>query len=524
MSHSIYERRQHRESVYPISKRRTLNNDLIDTDRILNQIKLLDKEKTTSLQRLSPAEEEAITSKIRWNSMSYYLVSFYGGVSSLTELAVYYYFAEVMKVQPAELSLIMALIFLPMCLKIFLGLLTDFYPIFGYKRKFYLIIIGIVMPLCWIVLALEPLGASLALTITLLLINSVCNAFTTILAESILVDITRENSKLIKNKKLLNPDLDEAESEAKAQSMISMFVFVKYFGILLTSILKGSLVESLGPKTVFFIGSSLPSLVLLAGLFSIEDRIVKNNSSKLSISSNDASEPIIKSSLSPANDEEEAKASYEEIRDFITQKKFIFPCIFVFLFMSMPSFSDPLFFFMMGNLNFSPTMFGEISLTSTIVILVGIYLFKTFFSKSEFMPVMNFSLVLTFLFTMLGPFVLVKQYNVPIGIPNFWVILPANSFLILFAEIPVLPLSSLICNICPKNMEGTVFAIYESVMNVGLLTATLSGSLITKLLDVKAGQFENLPIIIIVNASAQLLPIIVACFIDKQLLLRPKET
>lgn len=516
MSHSIYERRQRRESVNPISKRRTTNNDLIDKEFLSRKFKNLDKERRASIQKLSPIEEETINSKIRWNTMSYYSVSFYGGVSSLTELAVYYYFS-IMNVQPAELSLIMALIFLPMCLKLFLGLLTDFYPIFGYKRKFYLIIIGFVMPLCWLALALEPLGPSLPLTIILLLINSVCNAFTTILAESILVDITRDNMKLIRNQKILNPDIDETESESKAQSMLSMFVFIKYVGILITSILKGSLVESLGPKTVFLLGATLPTLVLLAGILSVEDRIVKVNQRNSLASESEGKTNLVD------NEEEETHASAQEIRDFVLQKKFLYPCLFVFLFMSMPSFSDPLFYFMKGKLNFSPTTFGEISLTSTIVILMGIYLFKMFFSNSEFVPVMNFSLFFTFLFTILGPYVLVKQLNVPIGIPNFWVILPANSLLILFAEIPVLPLSSLICAICPKNMEGTVFSIYESIMNVGLLTATLTGSLITKILDVKDGQFENLHIIVLINALAQLLPIIVACFIDKQLLIRPKN-
>ena len=98
-------------------------------------------------------EIEIADKRLQSNTICYYLISFYAGLSSITELAIAFHFKDVLKMEPAALTQLMSAITIPWSLKPLMGLLSDFCPIFGYKRKFYVILCGIVSMICWLNMA-----------------------------------------------------------------------------------------------------------------------------------------------------------------------------------------------------------------------------------------------------------------------------------------------------------------------------------------------------------------------------------
>ena len=66
-------------------------------------------------------------------------------------------------------------------------------------------------------------------------------------------------------------------------------------------------------------------------------------------------------------------------------------------------------------------------------------------------------------------------------------------------EISSMPLLVLACNICPKNIEGTLYAFLMSVSNFGGMLSNQFGSHLCNLLGITNSSFSNLTLLIIIS-------------------------
>lgn len=62
---------------------------------------------------------------------------------------------------------------------------------------------------------------------------------------------------------------------------------------------------------------------------------------------------------------------------------------------------------------------------------------------------------------------LVTGHNLEIGIPNKIFCLSDSLIIEVFYQVNILPMLILACQLCPKNIEGTVYAIIMSAINFG---------------------------------------------------------
>ena len=70
-----------------------------------------------------------------------------------------------------------------------------------------------------------------------------------------------------------------------------------------------------------------------------------------------------------------------------------------------------------------------------------------------------------------------------------------------------MPLLILACEMCPKNIEGTMYALLMSMINFGGMVSDQLGGLLTVMLNLDANNFDNLPALIIVTSVSWLLPL-----------------
>ena len=78
--------------------------------------------------------------KIIRSKYSSQLLSFTDGLAEFSHLAISYYFKDNLKLSPSKSSFFRSLISFPFIFQPLFGLISDLCPIFGYKRKAYLII------------------------------------------------------------------------------------------------------------------------------------------------------------------------------------------------------------------------------------------------------------------------------------------------------------------------------------------------------------------------------------------------
>lgn len=472
--------------------------------------------KESKIKKYSNEEISSIKRKTQLNKLAYYLISFYAGVSSITEFAVSYYFKDTLNIGPSQVSRIMSMVTLPWSLKPFLGLVTDFVPICGYKRKYYIILCGLISMMSWFIMS--SINPDLFMTVSLLTCINICAAFSSVLGEAIVVEL----SKI----KVDDYTTDE-ESQNAAKDYVSLFMIFKYIGVLVASFLKGSLVESIGIKSVFLIGSLMPCLIVFAGFIMIDSNVNSQNANRnnrnlmigASETGGDEQEQIRNQNIdvtenTEENNEDEYRPSCQEMLNFVTQKKVIVPLAFIILFMSTPSYSDAFFYFLTNELRFTATSLGQISFCSTIGVLFGIFIYKTYFKDTGFKSVLIFCSVLSFFFTFCA-YMLVLRVNISYGINDFWLVLFSNSLLSMLGEIMLLPLLSLACVLCPKNMEGTVFSVFMSALNFGGVLSSLSGSWLISYLNITSTDFQNLHSLIFVTNVLSLCPLPILFFISK---------
>lgn len=497
---------------------------------------------------LTQSRIDFIQKRQAYNKLSYYLMSFYAGLSSITELAVSYHFKDVLKIQPAKLSQLTSAIVLPWSLKPLLGLLTDCCPIFGYKRKIYILLCGLLAMLCWFGMATyEP---TLLYSVLFLFLINIANSFSSVLSEAIVVELARDKTSmgLEQQTEQTNTNNQERNNEEhhnnsnshedkdysnRAKDYVSIFMIFKYSGVLFSSFMKGSLVESIGIRGVFLVGTFLPLLVILAGIIMIDVKVKQENrnTNNNSIDPEQENPPRNQNyqtisetggigtnnnnndnnnnnaiQATQESQEESTTPSFNEMLAFICQTQILLPIMFIILFMATPSYSDPFFYFLTNKLNFTATSLGKVSFCSTIGVLFGIFVYKTWFKEAKFRNVIVFCTIMSFTFSFSG-YLLVNRYNLKLGINDFWMVLLSNSVLSMLGEIMLLPLLSIACVLCPKNMEGTIFSVFMSALNFGGTLSSLFGSFLTSYLGISSTNFDNLSCLILIANIMSLMPL-----------------
>ena len=170
-----------------------------------------------------------------------------------------------------------------------------------------------------------------------------------------------------------------------------------------------------------------------------------------------------------------------------------------------PAYSDPLFYFYTNKLNFSPTIMGRLKLIYGISSLTGIWLYNVYLKSVSFKKIMWGTTILSMLFNLLS-IALVKRINLILGISDFWFCVAADSLATSLGEINMMPILVIACNICPKNIEGTIYAFLISVVNIGYLFSNQSGAVLGNFFGITDHNFDYLVWLILISNLSYLLP------------------
>ncbi len=442
-------------------------------------------------KNMSPANEVIK----KYNKLSYLLIAFHQGVSYISQLAVQYFFKDELKIEPHHLAQINSIIHIPWAIKPILGLITDLLPIFGYRRKVYIILCGIINLMCWLYMTFYTNTATMA-CVMIFLINLTLS-FCSVLGEAVVVELSK---------------METEDQESKAKDLVSLFFLARTVGELLSSYLKGLFVDIMPLRTIFFIGSFIPVLLVISGFMLIENKSNESNSLQEEEQTN-LMERQSESQSEPTQPNPQTKNLFQEFMTFICQKYILIPLMFIIVFKATPSYYDPFFYFITNELKINATDLGKISFFSTIAILIAILVYKTYMKNFNFKNMIIIGTIISF-FISFACFLLVLRVNIKMGISDFWLLLFTNSFLSMVGEFVLLPILSLACVLCPKNLEGTVYSVFMSSLNLGGILSSLNGGILTSMMGISTKNYDNLHWLVFVSKISSLLPLPMLCCID----------
>lgn len=388
------------------------------------------------------------------------------GMEALSKLSVQFFYKDDLHLTPAQSQLATGIQMIPWIVKPLWGFLSDAYPIFGYRRKYYLAFAGIFLSLLWVIMA-TVVNSFPSAIITLFLI-SCCVAVLSVISKALIVE----------------------KSQGRSQSYASWLLSLHFNFSVGTSIISnyagGYLLEYISKRTIFG----------LVGIF-----------------------PLLVAFLTPLLKEEKAAptAFMDQVRKLynvvVTPRqygggtlKLWQPMLFMLLWSGTPNSSAALFYFFTNELGFQPEFMGRLALVGGVFSMIGVMLYDAYLSKIGFRRVLAWGIVMVF-FTSSSLLILVTRQNKEWGIPDQWFMMGDEALSDAVSTVGFFPILVLAARVCDKGVEGSLYALLMSSLNLGSVISNELGAMETHLFGIDATHFANLWKLILLNSILGLLPL-----------------
>lgn len=389
-------------------------------------------------------------------------VYFVQGILGLARLAVSFFLKDELGLSPAEVSGLFGIVALPWIIKPVFGFISDGLPIFGYRRRPYLILSGLLGTISWVSLATvvhTPLQATVAIAL-----GSLSVAISDVIVDSLVVERAR------------------AESQGDAGSLQSLCWGASSLGSLITAYLSGLLLQHFSTHTVFAITASFPLIVSGVAWLIAESPV-----------SEDSNSSIVKNQI-------------KQLRSALAQKSIWLPTAFLFILQATPSADAAFFFFTTNELGFEPEFLGRVRLVTSFASLIGVWLFQRFLKTVPFRVIFGWSTVISAVLGM-TMLLLVTHTNRALGIDDHWFSIGDSLVLTVMGQIAYMPILVLAARLCPPGVEATLFALLMSVTNLANILSYQLGAVLMHWLGITQNNFDSLWLLVVIANVSTLLPL-----------------
>jgi MFS family permease len=370
-----------------------------------------------------------------------YVVEGVGQIVGLISQPLNYYLKEALGWTPVQVTAFITVFNLPWVIKPLYGLVSDFVPLFGYRRKSYLMIANIVAigGYFWVTQLTAPGDLLIALSLT---------------AYAMAISSTLCGAVLVEN----------------GQRLHESGVFVNqqwlWFNIaaMTAAILGGQLVQHLSPAgalhTAAFIVGLAPFLVMFGALFLIDEKKTPVNAQGM-------------------------KATFHGLSAAFRRRELLIVTAFIFLYYFSPGLATPLYYHMTDELKFSQAYIGILSSIASAGWIVGALLYRRFFEDLSTKKLLYLSIASGTVTTL--------AYLLLFNEASAAVINVCAGFSAMLATVATVTLAA---DYCPPRAEGFSFAVLMSVINL----ANTLGDNIGSYLYTNVFQ-RSLPPLIVISAA-----------------------
>jgi len=367
-----------------------------------------------------PGEKQLVSHLLLFFGLVY-VVEGLGQIGGLIAQPLTYYLKEVHGWTALQVTAFVTIFNVPWVIKPVYGLVSDFLPLFGYRRKSYLLIANVaaVGGYFWATQIDVPNVLLLALMLT-----AYAMAISSTLCGAVLVE---NGQKLHESGKFVNQQWLWFNVAAMAAAIVG-----------------GQLVQRLPPAAALHAAAGMvaiaPFAVILGTLSLIPEPKVSINVQGM------------------RNTLDGLLASFKRRELWIIAG-------FIFLYYFSPGFATPLYYHMTDKLGFSQAYIGILGSIASAGWVVGALLYRRFFDGLTLKALLNASIAFG---TVATAAYLLLSTEASAAILNF-----ASGFAAMLATVATLTLAA---DYCPPRAEGFAFAILMSIINLATASADNVGS------------------------------------------------
>jgi predicted MFS family arabinose efflux permease len=375
-----------------------------------------------------PAETQLVD-RLLWFFALVYIVEGVGQIAGLIAQPLTYYLKQVHGWTPVQVTAFLTVFNLPWVIKPVYGLVSDFLPLFGYRRKSYLIVANIaaIGGYFWATQIDVPSVLVFALMLT---------------AYAMAISSTLCGAVLVENGQKLH----------ESGTFVNQQWLWYNIAAMVAAIVGGQLVQHMAPAAALHVAAGIvavaPLLVIFGTLFLISEQKVAINVEGL-------------------------KRTLDGLAASFRRRELWIVAAFIFLYYFSPGFSTPLYYHMTDDLKFSQGYIGILGSIASGGWIVGALLHRHLFHNLTLRGLLNVSIAFGTLTTLAYLFLWNESTA---AILNF-----LSGFSAMLATVATLTLAA---DYCPPRAEGFAFAVLMSIINLATALDDNVGSyLYTRVFD-----------------------------------------
>lgn len=392
----------------------------------------------------------------------------HGFTGSYFRVASDFYWKDVQKSQPSSAQIYAGLYCLPSIMKPIWGLLTDVFPVMGYRRRPYFVAAGVIGAASAAILtAFQGVPAMVAV-----------GCLIGVETAKAIADVTMD--ACIAKKSI--------EVRALATDMQSLGSFCSSVGALVGYSSSGFLVHSLGAQGAMGFLAIPPASMFVLGFSFGERKITRHHSKNIAIGGR-------------------LRRIMEDMLRTIRLPQVWRPSLYMYLSLALNISTHEGQFYWYTHPTagpaFSQEFVGVVYAVGALGSVIGVLVYHKLLRDLPFRNILFLAQLLYGVSGMLD-LIFILRWNLKVRIPDPLFVILEEGVLRLIARVRWVPMMVLSSRLCPLGIEGTFFALLMCIDSLGTLSAKWGGGLLLHLLGVSRTDFSNLWLAVFIRNSLRL--------------------
>ncbi|XP_057959714.1 probable folate-biopterin transporter 8, chloroplastic isoform X2 [Malania oleifera] len=268
-------------------------------------------------------------------------------------------------------------------------------------------------------------------------------------------------------------------------------------GGILGNLFGGFFLRRMQPKTMFLMFMGLLSLQLVISLTTREDSLGLPQPSNHNLARNS----VLK----------DMRKQFSDLRMAISNESISGPLIWAVVSIAMvPILSGSIFCYQTQCLNLDPSILGMSRVIGQLMLLSTTVLYDRFWKRVSLRKLIGM-VQISYALTLLLDLVLVKQINLKLGISNAVFALCFSGIAETIAQFKVLPFLVLFASSSPPGCEGSLTSFLASALCLSSIVSGFLGVGLASLVGITSGNYSSLPVGIVIQFLAALVPVMWIC-------------
>lgn len=469
-------------------------------------------------------------------------IYFTQGFRSFVWTAVSYLLKDKLKLSPSASQFVTSIAFFPWSVKPLYGILSDCIPIGGRKRIPYLIISTLLSLFPWLILGIDASSRTSRVPLMILLtVQNLGSAMADVVIDAMIAEAVR---------------FERASFAGDLQSISWMAMA---FGGICGSLIGGYTLNNIHIDKIFLLFSAFPAIQLLScGLVeenSADDEVLSEHSSSHLINGQDSDEDNSRSqnyisakksgkktyrrkrgkksakqrTVTPRVSEKplvqgftmekwlkSLKTATFSLLTAFRQPMILRPMTWFFLaHVTVPNLSTIMFYYQTEALKLEASFLGTTRVIGWLGLMLGTFIYNRYLKKMKLCRILLCAQIGLSILSILDG-VLVSRSNLSVGISDKVMVLFGSALSDGINQFKFMPFLILSGQLCPPGIEGTLFALFMSINNLGSTVSAFLGAGLASILNISSGSFDNLLVGIIIQVLCTFIPVAFLFLIPKE--------